>query len=332
MKRFVDWLGRERAILLFLLIAITGTASLILQAVEPGTSWVVPVQNGLMLLALAGAIGVPLSRLDPIDRQPLLVAVLPLLLGLALGIFLPQFMFWFLGAGVGWLIVSLVILRRNVRREYQQAIRYLRKEEYDTAIQIITRLVKAEPDDTRHYRFRADLYRLKGQPAEAIKDYRRIIKLEPDSSVGYNGLAEIHLQQGEYEAALEAARQAYDRAPEQWAMPYNLGMIEDRLRLAAETRQHLQEAVAAHPPDSRHRLLIRLWLARAALRLGDLEGARTEVEALRREKRGLQEWDTIFASEQSRSLQAVLAGDIALARALYEGAGVELLAEPEDAQ
>ncbi len=314
---------------LFLLIALTGTISLVLQAVEPGTGWVVPVQNGLMLLALVGAVAIPASRLDPIDRQPLLVAVVPLLLGLALGLFLPQFMFWFLGAGVGWLIVSLVILRRNVRREYQQAIRHLRKDEYDEAIEIITRLIKVEPNDTRHYRFRADLYRLKGQPAQALKDYGRIIKLEPDSSVGYNGLAEIHLQQGEYEAALEAAQQAYAREPEQWAMPYNLGMIEDRLGLAAEARQHLQEALAARPADSRHRLLIRLWLARAALRLDDPAGAQAQIEALRREQRGLQEWDTIFASEQSRSLRAVLADDIMLARALFEGAGVERLADAE---
>ena len=328
MKRFIEWLGRERAITLFMLIAITGTASLMLQAVEPGTAWVVPVQNGLVVVALVAAVGIPLSRIDPIDRQPLLVAVVPLLLGVVLGLFLPQFMFWFLGAGVGWLVVSLFILRRNVRREYQQAIRHLRKDEYDEAIQIITKLVKAEPEDTRHLRFRADLYRLKGQPQLAVKDYKRIVKLEPQSSVGYNGLAEIYLQIGDLDASLEAAQQAYEREPEQWAMPYNLGMIEDRVGMAQEARQHLQEALDARPAESRHRLLIRLWLARAEVRLENSEAATAHLEALLREKRGLQEWDTIFGSDQSRALRAVLADDVVLARRLFEGAHVDILSEP----
>lgn len=331
MRRFVDWLGRERALALFMIVAITGTLSLVLQAIGPEVAWVVPVQNVLMLVALFGVVVIPMSRIDPIDRRPLLVALLPLLVGLGLGLFLPQFMFWFLGAGSGWLIVSLFVLRRNVRREYQAAIRHLRKDEYDEAIKIINGLIKVEPGDSHHYRFRADLYRLKGMPQQAIKDYKRIVKLEPDSSVGYNGLAEIYLQQRDLEASLSYAQQAYERAPEQWAMPYNLGMIEDRLDLPVETRTHLQEALAARPPDSRHRLLIQLWLARAAVRLGETDAAAAHIEALRREKRGMDEWETIFASEQSRALRDVLSADVTLAGALFAGAGVEALsAAPED--
>lgn len=326
MRRFVDWLGRGRAFALLVIIGGTGTLSLMLQAVGTDVPWIIPAQNVLLLLALVGTVIVMLNRLDPLDRRPVIVALLPLILALGLGLFLPAFSLWFLGAGIGWLIVSLIILRRNVRREYQQAIRHLRKGEYDAAIQIIDRLIRAEPQDTRHFRFRADLYRLKGDPRRALKDYRRIIELEPQSSVGYNGLAEICLQQGQYEEALRHAREAYERDPRQWAMPYNLGMIEDRLGMAAETITHLREALGCGMPDSRHRLLAHLWLGRAYARLGRMEEIAVELKAVRREKHGLDEWRAIFASEQSRALQDVLAGDLELAQAIFDGAGEEVFA------
>ncbi len=324
MKRFLDWLGQGRALALVLIIGGTGTLSLMLQAVGTDVAWVIPAQNALLLIALAGTVVIMLGRLDPIDRRPLIIAFFPLVVGLALGLFLPQFTLWFLGAGVGWLIVSIYILRRNVRREYQQAIRYLRNAEYDAAIRIIDRLIQAEPQDTRHFRFRADLYRLKGDPKRALKDYRRIVELEPQSSVGYNGLAEIYLQQGQYDEALRHAREAYERDPRQWAMPYNLGMIEDRLGMAAEAISHLQEALSCGVPDSRHRLLVRLWLGRAYARQGRAAEVADQLKALCRERRGLDEWQAIFASEQSRALREVLAGDIALARAIFDGAGMEV--------
>jgi len=331
MKRFIDWLGRGRVFALVVIIGGTGALSLLLQAVGSDVAWVIPAQNALLLIALAGTVIVMLGRLDPLDRRPLIVAFAPLMLGLALGLFLPEFTFWFLGAGIGWLIISLVVLRRNVRREYQQAIRHLRRAEYEAAIGIIDRLIQAEPGDTRHFRFRADLYRLKGDLKRALKDYHRIVDLEPQSSVGYNGLAEICLQQGKYDEALIHARAAYERDPRQWAMPYNLGMIEDRLGMAEEAIGHLREALDCGVSDSRHRLLVHLWLGRAYARLGRTADAAAELAALRREKRGLDEWQTIFASEQSRTLQEVLAGDIALARAVFDGAGEGVFAVAGDA-
>ncbi|GAB4571899.1 MAG: hypothetical protein Kow0077_09810 [Anaerolineae bacterium] len=330
MRRFIDWLGRERALALFMLVAITGTASLMLQAVGDEADWVIPVQNILVLVAIGGGVVIPLTRLDPIDRRPLVVAVAPLIVGIGLGLFLPQAMFWFVGAGVGWLVLSLLILRRNVRREYQQAIRHLRKGEYDQAIQIINQLVKAEPEDTRHYRFRADLFRLKGKPQQAIRDYERIVRLEPESSVGYNGLAEIYLQLGDHAQAWEYAFEAYKRDPQQWALAYNLGMVADRLGRWEDVLAYLQEALDARPPDSRHRLLIHLWRARAAMRSGQPDLAEEAVSAMKREKAGLKEWETIFASEMSAALRNILAEDLALAHQLYEGAAVSILAGGED--
>ncbi len=324
-RRFIDWLGSRRAWALFLLLAITGTLSLMLQAVGTDVPWVIPVQNGLFLIALVGGIILVLSRQDPLDRRSLIISIGPLLLGLGLGILFPDFLVWFMGAGVGWLILSQVVLRRNVRREYQQAIRHLRRNEYDEAIRIMGDLIRVEPAESSHYRFRADLYRLQGKPSKALQDYRRIVELEPQSGVGYNGLAEVYLQEGDMQQALVYARQANEVEPDEWVMPYNLGMIEDRLGMSDQVIEHLRRALEEGRPDVRHQVLIHLWLARALARLGQMAEAEAELASLRRLKRGIQEWRTIIASEQAAALRKVLADDIALVQRLADGTGLEAL-------
>ncbi len=324
-RRWLAWLGPGRAWTLFALLAGTGIISLILQAVGPATLWVIPVQNVLILVWLLGTVAVIVGRLDPLDRRPLLLSAGPVVMALALGVFLPDFMPWFVGAGLGWLVVSQALSRRHVRREYQQAIRHLRRSEYDRAIEVMDALIKAEPEDAAHYRFRAELYRLRGRPKRALEDYRRIVDLEPDSGVGYNGLAEVCLQEGDLEQALVHARRAYEREPGHWVTSYNLGMIEDRLGLASEAALHLGETLRAGVSDSRHQLLVHLWLARAYARLDQPEDLERALAALRRHRRGLREWQTIFASEQAATLRGILAADIERARQILDGAGAEAL-------
>ena len=113
--------------------------------------------------------------------------------------------------------------------EYQQAVKHLRKSEYAEAVKSMDSLIKQEPRDPNHYRFRAELLRLWGKLDRAKKDYQRMTELDPKSAVGYNGLAEVYLQAGDYDDALEAGQRAAELAPDEWVALYNLGMIEDRL-------------------------------------------------------------------------------------------------------
>ena len=145
-----------------------------------------------------------------------------------------------------------------------------------------------------------------------------MVKLEPDSAVAYNGLAEVNLQSGRYDAAREAALKAYALAPGEWVAAYNLGMIEDRLGLSNEAIEHLQQALRLRVPEKRHRLLVRLYLARAYARLGDLESARREVAALKAERGALKEWNTLLGSDQAATLRAALGDDIRTAQALAQ--------------
>jgi tetratricopeptide (TPR) repeat protein len=322
-RRVVQWLGPARAQGLFVLLALTGLLSLVLNAVSSTSKtpvpWVIPVQTALLLIFAVGAFGIVLSRLNPDDRRRAVIIVAPALLALVLTFLFPTLWLLFLPAGFGWIFVAYIASQGRVRREYQSAIKHLRKNEYDEAIEIMSALIKTEPEVADHRRFRAELYRLSGKGYRARGDYEKVIQLTPESGVGYNGLAEVYLQDGEYEKALDYAQKAYELEPDDWVAPYNLGMIEDRLNRAPDAIPHLNQALSIGIPDSRHRLLTHFWLARAHIRLEAESNAEEDLVALRHERTGLNEWHIIFESEQAIVLKAVLESDVTLAGQLIEG-------------
>ncbi len=185
---------------------------------------------------------------------------------------LPQFALALIGAAAGWIVAGAFLFRARAPMEYQKAVKHLRKSEYAEAVQTMDILIKSEPRDPNHYRFRAELLRLWGKLDKARKDYQRMTELDPQSAVAYNGLAEVYLQSGDYDPALEAAQRAAELAPDEWVAYYNLGMIEDRLERSPDVIEHLERALALKVPDARHRLLMYLYIARANARLGNASG------------------------------------------------------------
>ena len=325
----MQWLGPARSQALFWLLAITGLLSLILNAAASTIKapadrlWVVPVQSALLLIFLGGASIIVLSRLQPDERRRALIIVGPALFAVLLTILIPSFWLLFLPIGIGWIFIAYVSSQGRVRSEYRTAIKHLRKSEYDKAIDVMTGLIKNEPETADHRRFRAELFRLANKSARARNDYEKVITLMPDSAVGYNGIAEVYFQEGQYGEAYENAREAYAREPDEWVTSYNLGMIEDRLsppeEYAGDAIAHLNRALKLSIPDSRHRLLVHLWLARGYARLNDSARADAEIAALKRERTGLSEWKVIFESDQAELLRAVLQGDVSLADRLIDG-------------
>jgi Flp pilus assembly protein TadD len=203
--------------------------------------------------------------------------------------------------------------------QYQQAVKHLRKNEYEQAVKVMDGLIREEPKNPNHYRFRAEIARIWGKLDRAKRDYRKMTELDPQSAVAFNGLAEVYLQAGDFQNAHEAALKAYELAPDEWVASYNLGMIEDRLQDSQAAVEHLREALKAKVPDMRHRLLIYLYLVRAYARMGDFDAAKTELNALRKKQGGLREWQTILASEQAETLRRVIEEDIHTAEALIYG-------------
>lgn len=318
-RNFSETLGPGRMTALFVTLAVTGLLSLILNAVD--AAWVIPVQT-LLFLAFAGiAVGLIFSALDPFARGRWAGILAPSFALVVLGttVFREQSTL-FMGLAFGWIIAAQFVFNPRRPVAYQRAVRALRKADYETAQKELDALVRQEPKNPAHYQFRAEIHRLAGRLPAAKRDYKKLVDLGGEHrAVGYNLLAEVHLQAGEFTQALDAGTKALELAPDEWVAAYNLGMIEDRLKMPREALDHLDRALAIGVPDARHRLLIHLYRARAWMRLNDRSQADAAVSDIRAERRALKEWRKLLAAAQAEALRSVLAADIEAAEALIDG-------------
>ena len=323
MKRFQIFLGPQRYRAFIALLGITGLISLVLNAVVEQYAWVHAAQTLLVVIFILGAAYLIGGRLPVEERKRWAGIIIPAFIAVVIGVvFVPHLSGLFLGLGFGWILFGIFVFQEyRAPTEYKQAIKYMRKREYAQAVEAMTRLIKSEPDDPNHYRFRAELFRLWGKLKKAQSDYEKMVKLDSQSAVAYNGLAEVYLQSGKFVRAHEAAQHAYTLAPDEWVTAYNLGMIEDRLGEAESVIQHLQKALELNIPDARHRVLVYLYLSRAYQRLEQEQLAQTAVDNLGKHKNGLEEWQMIMSSEDAAALRSVLQEDINTAQALIDNEG-----------
>jgi tetratricopeptide (TPR) repeat protein len=320
LKRFQIFLGPRNFKAFVALLALTGLGSLILNVIEGEFDWVVPVQTVLVIIFLLGAAYLIMSRLPSEERNRWLGILIPAILAMLVGwVVLPHLAGLFVGAAVGWIFAGIFLFNSfGAPQNYKRAIKAMRKQEYGDAVEAMTELIKAEPKQAEHYRFRAELFRLWGKIKLARKDYLKMIELEDDSAVAYNGLAEVELQAKNYEKALDAAHKAHELAPDEWVAVYNVGMIEDRLKQSQHVIDHLDKALELKIPDSRHRLLVHFWRLRAYKRLGEDGSAQGAFDAMTREKSGLEEWQTIMSADEAKALRDVLEDDITLINQLID--------------
>ena len=315
------WLGPTRLWALFLLLAVTGLASLVLNTMDSDqTAWVTPAQNILVVAFALGAAVIIGSRMDPFERGRWLGILAPAFGLILLGaMFAREQLLLFMGGALGWIIVALFILRPRGPMAYQEAIKAFRKNNYQDAVAAITDLIKQEPDRPEHYRLRAEFLRVWGKLDRAKKDYEKVASLRPEDWVGLHGVAEVELQRGRLDAARKAAEQAYALDPQQWVIAYNLGMIEDRANNPEAALRYLDAALAHKGIDSHYRFLMHFYRARNYARLGQQDAAEAEVRQLKSLGGGLNQWQIILQSEQAETLRAVLEDDIRAAEALYHG-------------
>lgn len=319
MQAVREWLGTTRTTALMALLIVTGIASLILRAAFPDESWSMGVQTAFVLLFLAGASYIVSGVLSPEARQRLYFTVIPSLAAVAIGIVIPGLFRLFLGVGFGWLIAAQFLIRSTEKQDYKQAIRAMRKSDYAKAIEHMNTLIQREPKIPEHYGFRAQLYRLNNDLHRARQDYEKVMKLDPESGLGPNGLAEISLQQNNLTEARKWGEQAYKNAPQDWVAAYNLGMIAERQGDDEVALRILIEAQNLKIPDSRHRLLTNLWLAKIYFRKGEHKMAENIVSQIKKEKQGLKEWQIILESKEAQHLRAMLQADVRMAQTLADG-------------
>jgi tetratricopeptide (TPR) repeat protein len=319
-KQIQLFLGPTWSRILVVWLVLTGFISLVLNVIVNDYDWVRPVQSLLVVAFVGGAAAIFAWRMEPEERWRWLGILAPAVGALFLGLFIiPDLVFPLVGGALGWIVAGLFLSRSRMPQEYRDAVRHLRKNRYEEAAKIMDKVIKAQPDNPNHYRFRAEILRVWGKLDRARRDYAKMTQVAPDSALAFNGLAEVCLQARQYPAALEAAQQAQRLAPDDWVTYYNLGMIEDRLDDSTGVVEHLEHALTLKIKDERHRALIRFFLVRAYVRLGDTAAAQEALIALKHDRSGLDEWDKLLSSDQADTLRAALGADIEAAHGVANG-------------
>jgi tetratricopeptide (TPR) repeat protein len=302
------------------LLVLTGIISVVISIAAAGRAWNVPVQT---LLALIFVLGAALIAAPEGGRLRTLSIAAPAVGAVLLGItVLPDLQLLLLGLAVGWIIAGALIFRKQTPVELRQAVREMRKGNYDAAVESVNTLIKREGDDPEHYRLRAMIFRLDGRFDRAKRDYEKMLSLAEGNAgdairaEAYDGLAEVHVQAKRFEAAHDAALAAHELFPENWVPLYNLGLINDRLNRPQLVVDYLNTALKLGIPDDRQKLLTYLYIARAHTRLHDAQKATDAVEKMGNLWKGLEQLQKLISDEQAAPLSAVLADDVATARLL----------------
>lgn len=330
LNQFRTYLGPNRFNALILLLIISGVGSIIFTLV-PGEG-AVAAQTLLLLFFILGTAVIFGSRLSVDQRWRALAIAAPAVGLVILAILYEQLRLIFLGGAVGWLAVGMLTFgRARAPMQYQQAIKAMRKSRYKEAVDAMNELIKAEPNEPNHYRFRANLLTLWGKLDRARRDYQTMLTLGQDQpnvlTEAYDGLSGLEMQVGRWDAALDAAQKAYELMPDAWVTAYNLGLIYDRIEQPRDVLTYLTPDLLRQVPESRHRLLIALYRARAFVRQGDLTQAQDELVRLQKERKGLKDWERIMESDQAEMLRISFADDVQLAAELMANHSLDGLLE-----
>jgi tetratricopeptide (TPR) repeat protein len=137
---------------------------------------------------------------------------------------------------------------------------YQEMERYDNALADYDWVLELDPDATWAIGIRGDIQRQMERYEEALADFDRVIELKPDDdwylynrAITYHALGQIDRAQVDLTAAIVRAREAYEKASEDWRNTLNLALYHLGAGEAEHAERFYREALSGAAPP--HRVL-----------------------------------------------------------------------------
>jgi Tfp pilus assembly protein PilF len=151
-----------------------------------------------------------------------------------------------------------VSVHSGVQRSFDQALKLLQDQQYDTAIELLNSVIEREKRLTAPYINMAMAYRYKGDDKQAEKYLLEALNIDRSQPVANNELGLIYRKQGRFEDAMNAYNNALAENPDYLPVIRNLGILCDLYlqdtRCALEQFEKYQQQV----PDDKN---IKIWIA-----------------------------------------------------------------------
>jgi tetratricopeptide (TPR) repeat protein len=129
---------------------------------------------------------------------------------------------------------------------------YIRKRQYDRAIQDLDQAIRRDPKYALAYQSRGTAYSLKGENERAIEDFNQAIRLDPKSAAAFYGRGGVYNVEGQYDRAIQDLDQAVRLKPDLPPVFFAATFHERGLAYAGKTQygraiQDYDQAIRLYP-------------------------------------------------------------------------------------
>ncbi|MEB3281100.1 MAG: tetratricopeptide repeat protein [Lyngbya sp.] len=130
---------------------------------------------------------------------------------------------------------------------YQQAIVYLRQQQFQQAIVSCQQALKHQPHFALAYETLGMALQIQGQNEEAKQCYLKAVELQPDLAESYEKLGGIYSQEQQWEKAIDSYKKLIELQPKLAVAYRNIAQILTRLNRQKEAAQYWYEALQLDP-------------------------------------------------------------------------------------
>lgn len=119
------------------------------------------------------------------------------------------------------------VITREVRTDFDAAMSHIKAEEYDAAIELLTKVVQAVPDAAVAHIDIALAYKQTGKLKQAEESLQQALGAEPDNPVANSELALLYRKTGRFPQARQLYEKILDKYPDYRMVHKNLGILCD---------------------------------------------------------------------------------------------------------
>lgn len=165
----------------------------------------------------------------------------------------------------GFIIAEVPEMDGAARRDFDRAVRMLKRKDYGQAIDLLEEVIEQSPGVTAPYINIAIAYERIGKRQKAEEHLKTALKLFPEHPVASNEYGLLYRKTGRFAEARAIYERAIARFPDYYPAHRNLGILCD-LYLNDPTcaLEHYEIFSEARPEDKQ----VKLWIADLSFRLG----------------------------------------------------------------
>jgi len=158
---------------------------------------------------------------------------------------------------------------RGGQDSHSSALQALQGGDVQTAVNLLSLAINADPNNYRYYNDRGVAYKRTGDLEKALSDYTKALEIKPDYTHALNNRGMLYVQQGRNDKAIQDFEAALKLGELQGKIHTNLGIAHARQGDHKSAIKEFESAVSFQPID--HRSF--LFMAESLEQLGEKEKA-----------------------------------------------------------